>query len=33
VVGRFMFYVKGAGSGNPTGTRTGSLVKRIRLIR
>jgi Flp pilus assembly protein TadG len=33
VVGRFMYYVKGAGSGDPGGTRTGSLVKRIRLIR
>jgi hypothetical protein len=33
VVGRFMYYVKGAGGGDPGGTRTGSLVKRIRLIR
>jgi len=33
VTGRFMYYVKSAGSGDPGGTRTGSLVKRIRLIR
>ena len=32
VVGRFMFYVAGAGS-ESVGTRTGSLVKRLRLIR
>jgi hypothetical protein len=33
VVGRFLFYVRGIGSGEPGGTRTGSLVKRLRLIR
>ena len=33
VVGRFLFYVRGVGSGSNGGTRTGSLIKRLRLIR
>jgi Flp pilus assembly protein TadG len=33
VVGRFLFYVAGAGPGTTRGTRTGSLVKQLRLIR
>jgi len=33
IVGRFMYYVASAGGTSHTGTRTGSLVKRIRLIR
>ena len=33
VTGRFLFYVKGAGGGANRGTRTGSLVKQLRLIR
>jgi hypothetical protein len=33
VVGRFLFYVAGVGSGSHGGTRTGSLIKRLRLIR
>ena len=33
VVGRFLFYVKGAGSNSRGGTRTGSLIKQLRLIR
>jgi Flp pilus assembly protein TadG len=33
VVGRFLFYVAGAGPGTTSGTRTGSLVKHLRLIR
>jgi Flp pilus assembly protein TadG len=33
VVGRFLFYVAGAGSGSTNGTKTGSLIKRLRLIR
>jgi Flp pilus assembly protein TadG len=33
IMGRFMYYVASAGGTSSTGTRTGSLVKRIRLIR
>ncbi len=33
VVGRFMYYVAASGSTSDAGTRTGSLVKRLRLIR
>jgi len=33
IVGRFMYYVASAGGASHTGKRTGSLVKRIRLIR
>jgi Flp pilus assembly protein TadG len=33
VVGRFLFYVAGAGPGTTRGARTGSLVKHLRLIR
>ena len=33
VVGRFLFYVAGAGPGTKSGTRTGSLIKQLKLIR
>ena len=33
IVGRFMYYVASTGGTSHTGARTGSLVKRIRLIR
>lgn len=33
IVGRFMYYVASAGGSSDSGKRTGSLVKRIRLIR
>ncbi|MGD8319695.1 MAG: hypothetical protein PVJ02_04560, partial [Gemmatimonadota bacterium] len=33
VVGRFMYYVSSTGSTSDRGARTGSLVKRLRLIR
>jgi hypothetical protein len=33
VVGRFMYYVAATGAASKSGTKTGSLVKRLRLIR